>query len=490
MTPNLQSVKILLASTILFLSFSCQKDETSPESVATQKLPIKIVGTSLISGNGDLIITNERGRRTTHYGLKYGETQEIETVLSVEGKYTFEIEDANLGRIKMYASREALLSYTPEAPFTLEFEHYKNQKIATFNVKSEIGPDLRDRRIDLIVIQGYESLYHIDWGDGTEEVTEAPAERRTGNDPVSHKYAVSGEYTITLSTTNREEVTGLELQYTANGNGDRIQNLELENLPNLTYLSLGDSDMPYVDSIIENYPDLTNLSLRFGALNSIDLSKNPKLELLIITGNYDTSIKGLSALTNLKNLGITGDIENLDLSLYPELTSLVIRGHDFTTLDLATNPKLANLGLQLNNLEQIDISTNVELKTLSIMNNNLTELNISNNPQIEYLNLYANYINELDISQQDQLEFLNLSSVHLKQVTAPESLDAIKSIDLTLARLLNETELLDAVFKGQENNPKTNGEIIFHKLAYVIERQIAPLNQLVSEHDWRINVPQ
>ncbi|TMM57282.1 hypothetical protein FEE95_12410 [Maribacter algarum] len=489
MTYRFQPIKIVLFFAVVLLSFSCEKDETNPQSTATQILPIKIVSPTGASGSGDLIITNSRGPKT-HSALNYGETIEIELNLTDAGNYTFEVDDPNLGRIKLFATKEALQNYTSESPFLLQFEHYKNQKIATFKVKSEIGPNLRNRRIDLIVFQGYESLYHIDWGDGTEEVGEAPAEYRTGWDPVSHNYAASGEYTITLRTTKGEEVTGLELQYTGNGKGDRIQTLELENLPNLNALSLGDSDMPYVDSIIEQYPNLKELSLRFGSLNSIDLSKNAQLEYLNITGNYNTMVKGLSTLINLRALGITGTIENLDLGLFPELTSLTIRGHDFTSLDLATNPKLTTLTLQLNNLEQVDLSTNVNLKNLSITNNTLTELNISNNPEIEYLNLYANYIDELDISQQDQLEYVNLSSVHLKQVVAPESLDNIKSIDLGNARFLNEEELLDAVFKGQANNPKSKGEIIFHDLAHVIERQIVLLNNLVMEHDWRINIPQ
>ncbi len=489
MTINPRPLKIVFVYTLLFLFFSCQKDDTNPETVGAQLLPIKIVGATPISGNGDLVITDERGRTQTHRGLSYGETLEIETDLSEEGSYTFEVKDPNLGRIKLYATREALQRYTPEAPFTLQFEHYKNETIATFTVTSEIGPNLRIRNIDLIVYQGYASLYHIDWGDGTDEVAEAPAEYRNDGDPVSHQYATSGEYTITLRTTNGEEVTGLELQYTANGNGDRIQTLELENLSNLTYLSLGDSDMLSVDTLIEQYPNLTDLSLRFGSLSSIDVSKNPKLEFLNVTGNYDTEITGLSALTNLKGLGITGTIENLDLGVFPELTSLTIRGHDFTTLDLATNPKLTTVTLQLNGLEQIDVSANLKLKHLSITNNTLTELNISNNPEIVYLDLYANYIEELDLVQQTQLEFLNLSSVHLKQVAAPVSWDAITHIDLTNSRFLDESELLDAVFQGQDNNPKTKGQIIFNELAVVLDRQIPLLHQLVNDHDWTINVP-
>ena len=489
MTFSFQPIKVVLLS-VVFLLFSCEKDTIDEQNSATQMLPIKIVSITDASGSGDLVITDAQGRTKTHSALKYGEIQEIKTDITTEGTYTFEVEDANLGRIKMYSTKAALDNYTLETPFTLQFEHYKNQRIATFRVKSETGPDHQRRHIDLTVMQSYGSLYHIDWGDGTEEVAEAPSEVQSPSDRIEHDYATSGEYTITLRTTNGGEVDGLDLQITANGKGDKIQTLELENLPNLTYLSLGDSDMLYVDEVIAEYPDLVHLSLRFGALASIDLSKNPLLESLNITGNYNTIVKGISGLTHLKSLGFTGTAEDLNLAVYPDLESLSIRGNKMSTLDLSTNPKLTRVTLQLNGLEQIDLSLNMDLRSLYITNNNLTQLDIINNKDIEYLNLYANYIEELDISQQDKLKYLNLSSVHLKQVAAPESLDDIMSIDLTNARFLNEAELLDAVFKGQENNPKTNGQIMFHEFAYVIERQVVLLNQLVADHDWIINVPE
>lgn len=161
-----------------------------------------------------------------------------------------------------------------------------------------------------------------------------------------------------------------------------------------------------------------------------------------------------------------------------------------STLDVSQNPKLTTLTLQLNELEQIDLSANVNLENLYITNNSLTQLDLSHNAKIKFLNLYANYIEELNITQLSQVEFLNLSSVHLKQVTAPQSLDEIAHIDLTNSRFLNEAELLDAVFQGQDNNPKTNGRIIFNDLAVVLDRQIVLLNQLVEDYGWNINVPE
>ncbi|WP_410485347.1 leucine-rich repeat domain-containing protein [Spongiivirga sp. MCCC 1A20706] len=477
-------------SIVFLLFFSCEKEVGDELSNTTQKLPIKIVSLIDSSGTGDLVITNGNGLNTTYNELEYDKIHEIEVNLSAEGTYIFAIEDFTHGKIKMYASKETLENYTKENPFTLQFEHYKNQKIATFLVKSEDGPDLRHRKIDLTVNQAYGSLYHIDWGDGSEEIAEAPFEIQSPSDRIYHRYATSGEYTITLRTTYGEEVSGLNLQITANGKGDRIQTLELENLPNLRTLSLGDSDMINVDSVIEQYPELTSLSLRFGSLESIDLSKNPMLEGINITGNYNTIVKGISSLTNLKGLGVTGNIENLNLALFPDLLSLTIRGHKIGTLDLSANPKLTLITLQLNDLDEINLSATTNLRSLFITNNNLTGLDLSNNKQIEYLNLSANYINEIDLTQQDKLKYLNLSSIFIKQVAAPESLDHLALIDLAKSRFLNEVELLDAVFKGQENNPKTNGQIIFHELANVLERQVILLNQLVTVHDWVINVPE
>ncbi|MEM9649926.1 MAG: hypothetical protein AAF969_15715, partial [Bacteroidota bacterium] len=340
------------------------------------------------------------------------------------------------------------------------------------------------------VEQGYGTLYHIDWGDGNEEVAEAPFEVQSSSDKIEHRYATAGDYTIILSTTDAAEVTGLNLQITGNGIGAKIQSLDLEELPKLTHLSLGDNTLSSIDPILERFPDLTQLSVRFGDLTSIDVSKNPLLELLIIGDDYDTEIKGLPTLSNLRFLGVTGVIEDLDLTLYPELYHITIRGHKMSSLNVSQNPKLTTLVLQLNELEEIDLSANVDLENLYITNNSLTQLDLSTNPKIKALNLYANYIEELDLVEQTQLEFLNLSSVHLKQVAAPESWDNLTHIDLTNSRFLNEAALLDAVFQGQDNNPKTNGLIIFNDLAVILDRQIPLLNQLVEDFDWTINVPE
>ena len=106
------------------------------------------------------------------------------------------------------------------------------------------------------------------------------------------------------------------------------------------------------------------------------------------------------------------------------------------------------------------------------------------------MNLYANFIEELDLTQQSQLEYLDLSSVFLKQVAAPQSWDAITYIDLTNARFLDEADLLDAVFEGQANNPKTDGRILFNDLAVIIDRQIPLLQELVDDYGWTINIPE
>ena len=483
-----------LRTLVVFLTFliisSCAKDEADNQNISTQLLPIEIVTSTDSSGVGDLTITQANGIVTRQNAIPYNKVQEVEVDLNSEGSYIFEMEDSAFGRIKLYATQEELQSYTFENPFILQFEHYKNQKIATFRVQSESDGQNRFRFIDVTVMQEYGSLYHIDWGDGSEEAAEAPLQVESSSDRIEHRYAAAGEYTITLSTTDATEITGLNLQITGNGTGDRMQTLELEELPNLNYLSLGDNTLTNIDTILEEFPKLNHLSVRFGNLTSIDVSKNPLLELFIVTGNFDTEIKGLSTLTNLEFLGITGVVENLNLSLFPELYHLTIRGHKMSTLDVSQNPKLTTLTLQLNELEQIDLSANVNLENLYITNNSLTQLDLSHNAKIKFLNLYANYIEELNITQLSQVEFLNLSSVHLKQVTAPQSLDEIAHIDLTNSRFLNEAELLDAVFQGQDNNPKTNGRIIFNDLAVVLDRQIVLLNQLVEDYGWNINVPE
>jgi|GEM_PF-5643754 hypothetical protein len=510
MPLNLKLFKLSIISLVVFLFFSCEKTDIVEEDSPNQLLPIQILTKNNDSGVGDLVITYDGGRVHRENGISYNEVHEIELNLETEGTYIFAVEDQDFGRIKMYIAQKELQNYTVDKPLILQFEHYKNQKIATFKVQSETDGLTQFRFIDITVMQSAASLYHIDWGDGSEEVAVAPLELESPSDRIEHRYASSGEYTITLSTTNRTEVTGLNLQITGNGMGDKIQTLELEELPSLTYLSLGDHNLTNIDLILETLLNLHHLGVRFGNLTSIDVSKNPLLELLIVNSGFDTEIKGLSALTKLEFLGITGVVENLDLALYPELYHLSIRQHKTSKLDVSQNQKLNYLELQSNDLDEIDLSANINLESLLIVNNNLTQLDLSNNLKISYLNLaanqiaaldlsnnrelwllnlYGNQIEELDLTQQVKLESLNLSSIHLLEVSAPESWDDLTHIDLADARLLNEEELLDAVFEGQNNNPKTRGTIIFHDLAIVLDRQIPLLNQLVEDYNWVINVP-
>ena len=133
-------------------------------------------------------------------------------------------------------------------------------------MQSELDGSNRRRCIDLVVNQRVGSLYHIDWGDGTEEVSEAPLEVESASDRMAHRYASSGEYTITLSTTDATEVTGLNLQITGNGTGDKIQSLEIEDLPNLTVLSMGDKTLITIAPFLQRFTNLNQLGFRFGNL--------------------------------------------------------------------------------------------------------------------------------------------------------------------------------------------------------------------------------
>lgn len=484
MINTIKALKKTCFYIVTALFFSCeQEDISTSQNEVVQLLPIKIMTTNNSQGNGSLLVNN-----TTHHELPYNETIEIRANLT-ESVYTFSIEDATNGIIKISATKAELEQATLEQPFILTFEHYKKEEIAVFTVFSSDEGSFKNF-IDLAIHQPNQSLYYIDWGDQTHDVAESAEQGIEANARVVHRYQNSGEYTITISTTNGAEVSAIDLQITANGKGDKIKSLNLKNMPNLTYLRLGDSHMESIDDVIAQYPKLEFLSARFGNLSAIDLSNNPMLETLNIAGNYQTKIKGISNLVHLNSLNFHGEVDNLSPALYPELTRLGVYGNKMNTIDISQNPKLKSLTLQSNELQRIDLSNNENLNGVYIVNNKLTEIDLSQNPNIEHLRLFGNYINELDISQQKKLINLNLSSVHFKHVTVPENLDFLEVLDLTAARFLNEESLLDAVFKGHENKPKKKGHITFNEYATVLERQLVPLQRLKENFDWYINIPE
>lgn len=112
-----------------------------------------------------------------------------------------------------------------------------------------------------------------------------------------------------------------------------LSDLDLQDVPNLTYLVWGGSPLQELD--LSEVPELQVLHVLGGDLTSADLSQNPKLDMLL--WNHTR-------------------IETLDLSNQTELTYLNCTDNQLTSLDLSANSKLETLYAGRNRLLAIRIS--------------------------------------------------------------------------------------------------------------------------------------
>lgn len=144
--------------------------------------------------------------------------------------------------------------------------------------------------------------------------------------------------------------------------GATAESVELPEMPCLTQFSFGNSPIKKLD--ISKVPTLTSLSIintsvsEFEpALTSIDLSKNPNLETLIIGGEYYK--KGILA--------------SLDISNNPALTNVAVGNNDIATIKMTDSyAKLTSFNAAKNKLTAFDVSKVPAIKSLYLASNQLT----------------------------------------------------------------------------------------------------------------------
>lgn len=125
---------------------------------------------------------------------------------------------------------------------------------------------------------------------------------------------------------------------------------------------------------------LQSLSVEMTAVETIDVSKNPQLMSLNVS---ESRIRNLD-LSNNKYLtylmaghasgSINTDVkmDQIDLTHNPELFYLSLTGNNLTSIDLSKNTKIQNLVLNHNQLTDLDLSANVNLYSVNVANNNMT----------------------------------------------------------------------------------------------------------------------
>ena len=218
----------------------------------------------------------------------------------------------------------------------------------------------------------------------------------------------------------------------------QLTSLDVSKNTALTELDVNHNKLTELD--VSKNTALTYLNVSYNELTSIEVSKNIALTHLNVSYNELTSIE-VSNNTALRWLeAYDNQLTSLDVSRNTALTRLDANVNQLTELDVSKNTALKNLGVEHNQLTNLDVSNNTALRSLDVHNNQLTNIDVSKNTALTYLDVPNNQLTNIDVSKNAALKQLyvsnnQLTSLNLSETIALESLYAdnnqLKSIDVS-----------------------------------------------------------
>lgn len=167
---------------------------------------------------------------------------------------------------------------------------------------------------------------------------------------------------------------------------------------------------------IEYLRYLTELNCDSIRIDSIDVSKNTRLERLYISNNY------LEELDVTKNVMLkvliceSNCLTKLDVSKNTELETLAFSWNGLKEINLRNCKKLKTLYAYTTNLEKLDLSQNTELLYLDVISAKLKKLDITKNVNLIDVSCSNNPLTSLDISKCKMLESLDCSNTQIQKL--------------------------------------------------------------------------
>lgn len=338
--------------------------------------------------------------------------------------------------------------------------------------------------------------YVIDWGDGTEELYV----------PISdlvHDYAEKGTYTVSVKG-NIKALTSVMV----NNKGLKAVNFsKLESLVRILFFEtqLSSLDVSYNQS-------LEVLSIASGQLTTIDLSSNillkelalPQNQLSVLDLSANLQLESLSIYSNLlTNIDLSNNLnlESLSLGNNPQLASLDITRNsklkslslsnmsqlNLDNMNLSIYPELESLSLSTNGLTQLNVSNNVKLKRLYLSQNELTALDLSANTELEYLSIDYNELTSLDLSLNDKLIDLSIANNPLDTIEFPNS-PVLRSVFMVHHKI-TDIAILENIYSQILQNAKANnligGILMTYNNNYTASQNMVDIaNELSKDFKW------
>lgn len=208
-----------------------------------------------------------------------------------------------------------------------------------------------------------------------------------------------GEINQQLLRADAEKVTTLDLNSTPN---TQISDLTgIKGFVNLTKLS---ASQHIIDSIdLSANVKLDTIYLNGNRISSIDLSNNPNLVLVEILANELHTIKGLSKMTQLKELNLS--FNNFEeLNIQNEAVEVLHMSNNLLK-SIGTNEaiSLKNILLTSNKITNVDFSTNTLLETVLISDNRIKNIDLTQNSNLTHLYISSNSLTNLDVGNNQGL---------------------------------------------------------------------------------------
>ncbi len=200
-----------------------------------------------------------------------------------------------------------------------------------------------------------------------------------------------------------------------NCSGNQLTGLWFHKGSSLKYLTCSANKFTALD--LSKCSELTELNCGWNQITALDLSANKKLQKIVAGSNKLTALdtRNLPELTYL-NLWGNDDLKSIDVSKNPKLEILSASHGKLTSLNVSNNRKLVELFVYNNQLTALDVSSNYLLKKLSCYENQITALDLSYNGALESLSVNDNPITELNLHPLSNLQDLSCSKMQLKKL--------------------------------------------------------------------------
>ncbi|MCF2446946.1 hypothetical protein L0657_23530 [Dyadobacter sp. CY345] len=171
---------------------------------------------------------------------------------------------------------------------------------------------------------------------------------------------------------------------------------------------------------IEYFPNLIYLGMNGSYVDSVDLSKNPKLHYVNCSG------------ATVGGAGVNMTVKYLDVTNCPDLQYLYCFNNLLESLDVSKNTKLKLLNVSLNRLSNIDISQNTSLEYFNCnYNKQIVNLDFSKNLLLKYVFCADNILSALDVKMLPDLIELDCSENLNENYKTFETLDISQNSKLT-----------------------------------------------------------